>query len=269
MSEFNLNAISPIDGRYATITSELQDYFSESALIKHRIKVEIEYFISLCEFDLPQLKNFNKAYFSKLREIYSDFNVKDALDVKLIEKKTNHDVKAVEYFIKQKFNDLKISEYSEFIHFGLTSQDVNNTAIPLILKDVLQKVYYDKIEKIIEALDNKIKVWNNIPMLSRTHGQAASPTKLGKELNVFKVRIDEQLSLLKKIPISAKFGGATGNFNAHHIAYPEVDWVAFSNEFVDKTVGLNRSQVTTQIEHYDNLAALFDNFKRINTILVD
>ena len=269
MSEFNLNAISPIDGRYATITSGLQDYFSESALIKHRIKVEIEYFISLCEFDLPQLKNFNKAYFSKLREIYSDFNVKDALDVKLIEKKTNHDVKAVEYFIKQKFNDLKISEYSEFIHFGLTSQDVNNTAIPLILKDVLQKVYYDKIEKIIEALDNKIKMWNNIPMLSRTHGQAASPTKLGKELNVFKVRIDEQLSLLKKIPISAKFGGATGNFNAHIVAYAKYDWLEFSKKFIEKKLHLKHSFPTTQIDHYDHLAAIFDNLKRINNILID
>ena len=269
MSEFNLNAISPIDGRYATITSELQDYFSESALIKHRIKVEIEYFISLCEFDLPQLKNFNKDYFSKLREIYSDFKVKDALDVKLIEKKTNHDVKAVEYFIKQKFNDLKISEYSEFIHFGLTSQDVNNTAIPLILKDVLQKVYYDKIEKIIEALDNKIKVWNNIPMLSRTHGQAASPTKLGKELNVFKVRIYEQLSLLKKIPISAKFGGATGNFNAHIVAYAKYDWLEFSKKFIEKKLHLKHSFPTTQIDHYDHLAAIFDNLKRINNILID
>ena len=269
MSEFNLNAISPIDGRYATITSELQDYFSESALIKHRIKVEIEYFISLCEFDLPQLKNFNKDYFSKLREIYSDFNLKDALDIKLIEKKTNHDVKAVEYFIKQKFNDLKISEYSEFIHFGLTSQDVNNTAIPLILKDVLQKVYYDKIDKIQEALDNKIKVWNNIPMLSRTHGQAASPTKLGKELNVFKVRIDEQLSLLKKIPISAKFGGATGNFNAHIVAYAKYDWLEFSKKFIEKKLHLKHSFPTTQIDHYDHLAAIFDNLKRINNILID
>ena len=269
MSEFNLNAISPIDGRYATITSELQDYFSESALIKHRIKVEIEYFISLCEFDLPQLKNFNKAYFSKLREIYSDFKVKDALDVKLIEKKTNHDVKAVEYFIKQKFNDLKISEYSEFIHFGLTSQDVNNTAIPLILKDVLQKVYYDKIEKIIEALDNKIKVWNNIPMLSRTHGQAASPTKLGKEVNVFKVRIDEQVRKIKKIPISAKFGGATGNFNAHIVAYAKYDWLEFSKKFIEKKLHLKHSFPTTQIDHYDHLAAIFDNLKRINNILID
>ncbi len=269
MSEFNLNAISPIDGRYATITSELQDYFSESALIKHRIKVEIEYFISLCEFDLPQLKNFNKAYFSKLRQIYLDFNVKDALDVKLIEKKTNHDVKAVEYFIKQKFNDLNISEYTEFIHFGLTSQDVNNTAIPLILKDVLQKVYYYKIEKITEALDNKIKVWNNIPMLSRTHGQAASPTKLGKELNVFKVRIDEQLSLLKKIPISAKFGGATGNFNAHIVAYAKYDWLKFSKKFIEKKLYLKHSFPTTQIDHYDHLAAIFDNLKRINNILID
>ena len=269
MSEFNLNAISPIDGRYTTITSELQDYFSESALIKHRIKVEIEYFISLCEFDLPQLKNFNKDYFSKLREIYSDFKIKDALDVKLIEKKTNHDVKAVEYFIKQKFNDLKISEYSEFIHFGLTSQDVNNTAIPLILKDVLQKVYYDKIDKIQEALDNKIKVWNNIPMLSRTHGQAASPTKLGKELNVFKVRIDEQLSLLKKIPIYAKFGGAIGNFNAHVVAYRRYNWLEFSKKFIEKKLHLKHSFPTTQIDHYDHLAAIFDNLKRINNILID
>ena len=269
MSEFNLNAISPIDGRYSAITSELQDYFSESALIKYRIKVEIEYFISLCEFDLPQLKNFNKDYFSKLREIYLDFNSKDALDVKLIEKKTNHDVKAVEYFIKKKFNDLNITKYSEFIHFGLTSQDVNNTAIPLILKDVLQKVYYDKMEKITDVLNNNIKKWNDIPMLSRTHGQAASPTKLGKEINVFKVRIDEQLSLLKKIPISAKFGGATGNFNAHIVAYAKYDWLEFSKKFIEKKLHLKLSFPTTQIDHYDHLAAIFDNLKRVNNILID
>ena len=269
MSEFNLNAISPIDGRYAAITSELQDYFSEGALIKYRIKVEIEYFISLCEFNLPQLKNFNKANFSKLKKIYSDFNLKDALDVKLIEKKTNHDVKAVEYFIKQKFNDLNINKYSEFIHFGLTSQDVNNTAIPLILKDVLQEVYIDKMDKILKALENKIKKWKDIPMLSRTHGQAASPTKLGKEINVFKVRIDEQLSLLKKIPISAKFGGATGNFNAHIVAYAKYDWLKFSKKFIEKKLQLKHSFPTTQIDHYDHLAAIFDNLKRINNILID
>ena len=269
MSEFNLNAISPIDGRYAAITSELQDYFSEGALIKYRIKVEIEYFISLCEFNLPHLKNFNKAYFSKLKKIYSDFNLKDALDVKLIEKKTNHDVKAVEYFVKQKFNDLNISKYSEFIHFGLTSQDVNNTAIPLIVKDVLQEVYIDKIDKILKALENKIKKWKDIPMLSRTHGQAASPTKLGKEINVFKVRIDEQLSLLKKIPISAKFGGATGNFNAHIVAYAKYDWLKFSKKFIEKKLQLKHSFPTTQIDHYDHLAAIFDNLKRINNILID
>ena len=269
MSEFNLNAISPIDGRYAAITSELQDYFSEGALIKYRIKVEIEYFISLCEFNLPHLKNFNKAYFSKLKKIYSDFSLKDALDVKLIEKKTNHDVKAVEYFIKQKFNDLNINKYSEFIHFGLTSQDVNNTAIPLIVKDVLQEVYIDKIDKILKALENKIKKWKDIPMLSRTHGQAASPTKLGKEINVFKVRIDEQLSLLKKIPISAKFGGATGNFNAHIVAYAKYDWLKFSKKFIEKKLQLKHSFPTTQIDHYDHLAAIFDNLKRINNILID
>ena len=269
MSEFNLNAISPIDGRYAAITSELQDYFSEGALIKYRIKVEIEYFISLCEFNLPHLKNFNKAYFSKLKKIYSDFSLKDALDVKLIEKKTNHDVKAVEYFVKQKFNDLNISKYSEFIHFGLTSQDVNNTAIPLIVKDVLQEVYIEKIEKILKALENKIKKWKDIPMLSRTHGQAASPTKLGKEINVFKVRIDEQLSLLKKIPISAKFGGATGNFNAHIVAYAKYDWLKFSKKFIEKKLQLKHSFPTTQIDHYDHLAAIFDNLKRINNILID
>ena len=269
MSEFNLNAISPIDGRYAAITSELQDYFSEGALIKYRIKVEIEYFISLCEFNLPHLKNFNKAYFSKLKKIYSDFSLKDALDVKLIEKKTNHDVKAVEYFIKQKFNDLNISKYSEFIHFGLTSQDINNTAIPLIVKDVLQEVYIEKIEKILKALENKIKKWKDIPMLSRTHGQAASPTKLGKEINVFKVRIDEQLSLLKKIPISAKFGGATGNFNAHIVAYAKYDWLKFSKKFIEKKLQLKHSFPTTQIDHYDHLAAIFDNLKRINNILID
>ena len=269
MSEFNLNAISPIDGRYAAITSELQDYFSEGALIKYRIKVEIEYFISLCEFNLPHLKNFNKAYFSKLKKIYSDFNLKDALDVKLIENKTNHDVKAVEYFIKQKFNDLNISKYSEFIHFGLTSQDVNNTAIPLIVKDVLQEVYIEKIEKILKALENKIKKWKDIPMLSRTHGQAASPTKLGKEINVFKIRIDEQLGLLKKIPISAKFGGATGNFNAHIVAYTKYDWLKFSKKFIEKKLQLKHSFPTTQIDHYDHLAAIFDNLKRINNILID
>ena len=269
MSEFNLNAISPIDGRYASITSELQDYFSEFALIRYRIKVEIEYFISLCEFDLPQLKNFNKANFSKLREIYSDFNLKDALDIKLIEKKTNHDVKAVEYFIKQKFSDLNISEYTEFVHFGLTSQDVNNTAIPLILKDTLHEVYFDKIDKIQETLDNKIKEWNNIPMLSRTHGQAASPTRLGKEVNVFKVRIDEQVSLLKKIPISAKFGGAIGNFNAHVVAYRGYNWLEFSKKFIEKKLHLKHSFPTTQIDHYDHLAAIFDNLKRINNILID
>tara|TARA_B100001057_G_scaffold224716_1_gene225026 strand:+ start:938 stop:2281 length:1344 start_codon:yes stop_codon:yes gene_type:complete len=269
MSEFNLNAISPIDGRYAAITSELQNYFSECALIKYRIKVEIEYFISLCEFDLPQLKNFNNAQFSKLRKIYSNFDLKDARDVKLIEKKTNHDVKAVEYFIKQKFNDLNISEYSEFIHFGLTSQDINNTAIPLILKDILQEVYFDKIGNILNALDDKIKKWNNIPMLSRTHGQAASPTKLGKEINVFKVRIHEQLSLLKKIPISAKFGGATGNFNAHIVAYEKYNWLVFSKKFIEKKLNLKHSFPTTQIDHYDYLAAIFDNLKRINTILID
>ena len=269
MSEFNLNAISPIDGRYSTITSKLQDYFSEGALIKYRIKVEIEYFISLCEFDLPQLMNFNKRNFSKLRLIYSDFNLKDAHDVKLIEKKTNHDVKAVEYFIKQKFNDLNIGEYSEFIHFGLTSQDINNTAIPLILKDVLQEVYFDKIDNILKSLDDKIKKWNNIPMLSRTHGQAASPTKLGKEINVFKVRIREQLSLLKKIPISAKFGGATGNFNAHIVAYEKYNWLEFSKKFIEKKLHLKHSFPTTQIDHYDYLGAIFDNLKRINTILID
>ncbi|PDH47160.1 MAG: adenylosuccinate lyase [Bacteroidetes bacterium MED-G13] len=269
MSEFNLNAISPIDGRYAAITSELQDYFSEGALIKYRIKVEIEYFISLCEFNLPQLKNFNKAYFSKLREIYLDFNLKDALDVKLIEKKTNHDVKAVEYFVKQKFNDLNISKYSEFIHFGLTSQDVNNTAIPLLVKDILQEVYIDKIDKLLKALENKIKKWKDIPMLSRTHGQAASPTKLGKEINVFKIRIDEQLGLLKKIPISAKFGGATGNFNAHIVAYTKYDWLKFSKKFIEKKLQLKHSFPTTQIDHYDHLAAIFDNLKRINNILID
>ena len=269
MSEFNLNAISPIDGRYASITSELQDYFSEFALIRYRIKVEIEYFISLCEFDLPQLKNFNKANFSKLRGIYLDFNLKDALDIKLIEKKTNHDVKAVEYFIKQKFSDLNISEYTEFVHFGLTSQDINNTAIPLILKDTLHEVYFDKIDKIQEALDNKIKEWNNIPMLSRTHGQAASPTRLGKEVNVFKVRIDEQVSLLKKIPISAKFGGAIGNFNAHVVAYRRYNWLEFSKKFIEKKLHLKHSFPTTQIDHYDHLAAIFDNLKRINNILID
>ena len=269
MSLYALNAISPVDGRYQSKTKELSSYYSEAALIKYRLRVEVEYFISLCELPLPQLENFDAKLYQPLRKIYLEFSDDDAQEVKEIESITNHDVKAVEYFLKERFDRLKISEYKEFIHFALTSQDINNTATPLLIKESVEDIflpnYLQMMEKLIELKDE----WANIPLLARTHGQAASPTLLGKEIMVFIERLERQMGLLNMVPFSAKFGGATGNFNAHHIAYPEVDWVAFSNEFVEETLGLDRSQVTTQIEHYDNLAALFDNFKRINTILID
>jgi len=269
MSLYALNAISPVDGRYQSKTKELSAYYSEAALIKYRLRVEVEYFISLCELPLPQLENFDAKLYEPLRKIYLEFSDDDAQEVKEIESITNHDVKAVEYFLKERFDRLKISEYKEFIHFALTSQDINNTATPLLIKESVEDIflpnYLQMMEKLIELKDE----WANIPLLARTHGQAASPTLLGKEIMVFIERLERQMDLLNMVPFSAKFGGATGNFNAHHIAYPEVDWVAFSNEFVEETLGLDRSQVTTQIEHYDNLAALFDNFKRINTILID
>ena len=269
MSLYALNAISPVDGRYQSKTKELSSYYSEAALIKYRLRVEVEYFISLCELPLPQLENFDAKLYEPLRKIYLDFSDDDAQEVKEIESITNHDVKAVEYFLKERFDRLKISEYKEFIHFALTSQDINNTATPLLIKESVEDIflpnYLQMMEKLIELKDE----WANIPLLARTHGQAASPTLLGKEIMVFIERLERQMGLLNIVPFSAKFGGATGNFNAHHIAYPEVDWVSFSNEFVEETLGLDRSQVTTQIEHYDNLAALFDNYKRINTILID
>jgi len=269
MSLSALNAISPIDGRYHSKTKELSAYYSESALIKYRLRVEVEYFISLCELPLPQLEKFNADKYDSLRKVYLDFNDDDAQKIKDIEAITNHDVKAVEYFLKEQFDKLNISEYKEFIHFALTSQDINNTATPLLIKESVEDLFIPNYLELVEKLIELKEEWANIPLLARTHGQAASPTLLGKEVMVFIERLERQMGLLNMVPFSAKFGGATGNFNAHHIAYPEVDWVAFSNEFVEENLGLDRSQVTTQIEHYDNLAALFDNFKRINTILID
>ncbi|MBX9853687.1 MAG: adenylosuccinate lyase [Cytophagaceae bacterium] len=264
-----LTAISPIDGRYRKQVNSLAPYFSEYGLIKYRVLVEIEYFIALCQTSLPQLKSFSKNKFVALRDIYHNFNEADAKKIKELEKTTNHDVKAVEYFIKSKFETLGVAKYQEFIHFGLTSQDINNTSIPLLLKDALQKELLPLILQVQKELKSLSVKWKSVSMLARTHGQPASPTKLGKEILVFHERVEKQLELLKTIPYSAKFGGATGNFNAHYIAYPNIDWVKFANNFVNKTLKLDRSQHTTQIEHYDNLAALFDNLKRINTIFID
>ncbi len=264
-----LSAISPIDGRYRTKTEVLAKYFSEYALIKYRVLVEIEYFIALCELPLEQLKNFDRKKYKNLRHIYQDFTIEDAQKIKNIEKITNHDVKAVEYFIKEKFDEQNIAEFKEFIHFGLTSQDINNTATPYSLQDAMNYVYYPIIERLVTKLTELAIEWQNVAMLARTHGQPASPTRLGKEIDVFLERIQKQMALLRIIPFSAKFGGATGNFNAHHVAYPEVNWAEFANSFVNHVLNLDRSQTTTQIEHYDNLAALFDNLKRINTILLD
>lgn len=265
----NLNAISPIDGRYRRHTESLEQFFSEAALIRYRIKVEVEYFIALCELPLPQLKNVNHSIFPQLRNLYLDFKNADAARVKDIEKVTNHDVKAVEYFIKEKIDGFGLGESSEFIHFGLTSQDINNTAIPLSIKNAMEEVLLPELEATIAQLKALANEWKNIPLLARTHGQPASPTRMGKEINVFVERLTIQLSQLKTIPYSAKFGGATGNLNAHHVAYPEINWTNFANNFVLNSLTLNRSQTTTQIEHYDNLAALFDANKRINNILID
>ena len=264
-----LSAVSPIDGRYRSKTEILGNYFSEFALIKYRVHVEIEYFIALCELPLAQLKDFDRKNHKTLRHIYQDFSIEDAQKIKDIEKITNHDVKAVEYFIKEKFDSLQIAEYKEFIHFGLTSQDINNTATPYSLQDAMNYVYYPVLERLVTKLSELAIEWQEVSMLARTHGQPASPTRLGKEIDVFLERIQKQTALLRIIPFSAKFGGATGNFNAHHVAYPEVNWAEFANSFVNHVLNLDRSQTTTQIEHYDNMGALFDNLKRINTILLD
>ena len=267
MSKKSLTAISPIDGRYSSKTENLSNFFSEKALIRYRVLVEIEYFISLTEVEIPGLSNWKSSDNKLIKNIYEKFSDDDAIEIKKIEKTTNHDVKAVEYFLKEKFNDLGFENYSEYIHFGLTSQDVNNTAIPLSIKDFLPS-YYLIIEDLINELSIKVKDYSDIAMLARTHGQPASPTRLGKEINVFKSRIIEQFNVIKTIPISCKFGGATGNMNAHKVAFPKIDWVNFSNNFAKK-LNLKLSYPTTQIEHYDNLARLFDNFKRINTIILD
>ena len=264
-----LTAITPIDGRYISKTSSLQAYFSEAALIKFRVHVEIEYFIALCNSSITQLNHFPSDKFSKLRDLYLNFKEEDAQRIKDIESITNHDVKAVEYFIKEEFDKLGLGEFKEFIHFGLTSQDINNTAIPYSIKEALEKVYLPKLTEVIDLLKERVVEWNTIPLLARTHGQAASPTRMGKEIQVFVERIEKQLELLKTIPFNAKFGGATGNFNAHHVAFPKIDWKKFANNFTASAFNLERQQTTTQIEHYDNLAALMNNISRINTILID
>ena len=273
-----LTAISPIDGRYRGKTEPLAEYFSEYALIRYRVRVEIEYFITLCELPLPQLQDFDHALFEPLRDIYRNFTPADAQRVKDIEAVTNHDVKAVEYFIKERLDTHeqlgaqaadRMAAYKEFIHFGLTSQDINNTSVPLSVKEALQQVYYPLLEELIEQLNDYAEEWRNIPMLAKTHGQPASPTRLGKEVKVYVYRLEEQLRALKETPLTAKFGGATGNFNAHHVAYPQYDWVEFANQFTAEKLGLEREQFTTQISNYDWLAAIFDAMKRINTILID
>jgi len=264
-----ITAISPVDGRYAKATAPLRDYFSECALIRYRIRVEVEYFIALCHLPLPQLGAFPEAKFSALREIYKNFTVADALRVKEIERTTNHDVKAVEYLVKEKMEAMGVGQWKEFVHFGLTSQDINNTATPLSLKEAAEEVVYPLLGELLDVLRARAAEWKDIPMLARTHGQPASPTRLGKEIMVFVERLEVQLGMARAIPVPAKFGGATGNFNAHKVGYPDVDWVAFANGFVDGTLGLKRSQTTTQIEHYDNIAAICDAWKRIGTILID
>ena len=264
-----LTAISPVDGRYRNKAENLAAYFSEYALIKYRVQVEIEYFITLAEY-LPQLNNLATVENKKaLRKIYKEFSLEDATRIKEIESVTNHDVKAVEYFIKEKFDLLALQDYKEFIHFGLTSQDINNTSVPLSIKDALNEVYYPGIQEVIDMLQKYAEEWSNVSMLAKTHGQPASPTRLGKEIMVFVYRLEQQVALLKAIPVSAKFGGATGNFNAHHVAYPQYDWKAFGNKFVNEVLGLSREEWTTQISNYDNLAAIFDGLKRVNTILID
>ena len=265
-----LTAVSPIDGRYRSKTQDLASYFSEYALIKYRVRVEIEYFITLCELPLPQLKGFDHNLFERLRDIYRNFSEADAQRVKDIEKVTNHDVKAVEYFIKEELDKIgNFEDYKEFIHFGLTSQDINNTSVPLSVKDALNEVYYPQVEELIAQLQEYADEWKDIPMLAKTHGQPASPTRLGKEVMVYVYRLTEQLNQLKACKMTAKFGGATGNYNAHHIAYPEYDWKVFGNKFVSEKLGLEREQWTTQISNYDNLGAIFDAMKRINTIIID
>ena len=264
-----LNAVSPIDGRYRSKTSSLSKYFSEEALIKYRVLVEIEYFIALCEIPLPQLKDVNPNIFESLRDIYRNFSTEDALWIKETEKVTNHDVKAVEYFIKDAFESLGLSQHKEFIHFGLTSQDINNTAIPLSTKEAFEKVYMPSLITLTSKLKDLSIEWHDVPMLARTHGQPASPTRLGKEIGVFVERLEEQMRLLFNIPFAAKFGGATGNYNAHHVAYPQIDWRKFGGAFVEENLGLHHSFPTTQIEHYDHFAAFFDALKRINTIIID
>jgi adenylosuccinate lyase len=265
----SLEAISPVDGRYRRATEKLADYFSEGALIKYRVMVEVEYFIALCELPLPQLKDFDKRNFKALRVVVESFSIDDARRIKEIEKKTNHDVKAVEYFLKEKFDGLSLQASKEFIHFGLTSQDINNTAVPYSLKQACADVLMPFLEDVVGVLQTKAREWKDVPMLARTHGQPASPTRLGKEVYVFVERLIVQKDHLDTLPFSAKFGGATGNFNAHHVAYPDIDWMAFADNLVNNVLGLKRSKVTTQIEHYDNLAAFCDNLKRINTILID
>ncbi len=269
MNDFALKAVSPVDGRYQRVTAKLSDYFSEAALIRYRVLVEVEYFIALCELPLPQLQALDADRREALRAVYRDFSDADAARVKAIEATTNHDVKAVEYFLKEKFDALGLSAFKEFIHFGLTSQDINNTAVPYSVKAAWQAVLEPALAEVIAALASKAEEWKRVAMLARTHGQPASPTSLGKELYVFVDRLRRQKALLKTIPFSAKFGGATGNFNAHHVAYPEIDWMAFADRLVADAFGLERTPVTTQIEPYDNLAALCDNLKRINTILID
>ena len=269
MNLTTLNAISPIDGRYRNKVDQLTNYFSEEALIRYRVKVEIEYFIALCEIPLPQLKDVNSEIFPELQKIYTEFTTEDALKIKEIESVTNHDVKAVEYFIKEKFDALNLSEYKEFIHFGLTSQDINNTAIPLSIKEAVEEVYYPTLDSLTSKLAELCEEWENVPMLARTHGQPASPTRLGKELFVFVERINQQVLFLQHIPNAAKFGGATGNYNAHKVAYPDIDWKSFGTSFVEERLDLHHSFPTTQIEHYDHMASLFDAMKRINNILID
>ena len=269
MKNASLKAISPVDGRYHSKTKALQAYYSEYGLIRYRVLVEVEYFIALAAIPLPSLQDLPKDKIEELRDVYRNFSEDDALWIKQTEKTTNHDVKAVEYFLKEKMSALGLERYLEFIHFGLTSQDINNTAVPLSLKEGINAVYLPLLENIISKLKELELEWKDVPMLARTHGQAASPTRLGKELKVFRERLELQKEMLLGIPFSAKFGGATGNFNAHFVAYPEIDWVRFSNNFVNETLGLNRSQTTTQIEHYDHAASLFDALKRINTILID
>ena len=265
-----LTAISPIDGRYREKTEPLGEYFSEYALVRYRVRVEIEYFIALCELPLPQLESFDHGLFEPLRDIYRNFSPAEAQRVKDIERVTNHDVKAVEYFIKEEFDKMGgLDAYKEFIHFGLTSQDINNTSVPLSIKEALEKVYYPLLEELIEQLHDYAEEWKNVPMLAKTHGQPASPTRLGKEMMVYVYRLEEQLRALRDTPITAKFGGATGNMNAHHVAYPQYDWREIANEFVSEKLGLEREQYTTQISNYDWLAAIFDGLRRINTIVID